>query len=96
MSVRAPRSTSFPSGHTLAAFCTAVVLADRAGERAAYLAFASAVGASRIHLGDHHASDVVGGAAIGVLLGTTLRALGEQLPARRGRARRAPRGPARE
>ena len=85
LSVRAPRSASFPSGHTLAAFCTAVVLADGPAERTAYLALATAVGASRIHLGDHHASDVVGGAAIGIVLGTALRALGRRDPSRRGR-----------
>ncbi len=78
VSVRAPRSTSFPSGHTLAAFCTAVVLADDRRERVAYLAFAGAVGASRIHLGDHHASDVVGGAAIGIVLGSVVRAVTER------------------
>jgi undecaprenyl-diphosphatase len=71
--VRRPRTTSFPSGHTLAAFCTAVVLADGPRERAAYLTFASAVGLSRLHLRHHHASDVLGGAAIGTLLGVACR-----------------------
>jgi undecaprenyl-diphosphatase len=75
LAVRSPRSASFPSGHTLAAFCTAVVLADSPGERAAYLGFASTVAVSRIHLGAHHASDVVGGAAIGLVLGTMTRRL---------------------
>lgn len=70
--VRTPTSSSFPSGHTLAAFCTAVVLADSPGELAAYLAFAVAVGASRVHLRAHHATDVLGGAAIGGALGVVL------------------------
>jgi undecaprenyl-diphosphatase len=69
--VREPKTTSFPSGHTLAAFCAATVMSrkgDRGGNR---LLFASAalVGVSRVHLGAHHASDVVGGAAIGTVLG---------------------------
>lgn len=71
--VRAPTSSSFPSGHTLAAFCTAVALADSSGEAAAYLTFASAVAVSRVYLRAHHASDVVGGAVIGVAIGTVGR-----------------------
>lgn len=73
--VRRPRSSSFPSGHTLAAFCTAVVLPDGQAERAASLAFATAVAASRVHLRAHHASDVVGGALIGTVAGTVARRL---------------------
>jgi len=68
--VRRPSSSSFPSGHTLAAFCTAVALAESPAETAAYLAFATAVAASRVYLRAHHASDVVGGAVIGAAIGT--------------------------
>jgi len=71
--VRDPSSTSFPSGHTLAAFCTAVVLAESPAQVAGYLAFATAVAASRVHLRAHHASDVVGGAVIGTVLGAAGR-----------------------
>jgi membrane-associated phospholipid phosphatase len=71
--VRSPRSSSFPSGHTLAAFCTAVVLAESPAELLAYCAFATAVAASRVHLGAHHASDVAGGALIGTALGLVAR-----------------------
>lgn len=71
--VRSPTSSSFPSGHTLAAFCTAVALAESPGETAAYLSFATAVAASRVYLRAHHASDVVGGAVIGVAIGTVGR-----------------------
>ncbi len=73
--VRTPSSSSFPSGHTLAAFSTAFVLAESAPETAAYVGFAGAVAASRVHLRAHHPSDVVGGAALGSLLGLTLRPL---------------------
>ena len=73
--VRSPTSSSFPSGHTLAAFCTAVALADRPAESLAYVGFATAVGASRIHLGAHHPSDVVGGAIVGTALGLAVRRL---------------------
>ena len=73
--VRTPTSSSFPSGHTLAAFCTAVALADGPPELLAYTGFATAVGASRIHLGAHHATDVIGGAAVGVVIGIGVRRL---------------------
>ena len=69
--VRAPTSASFPSGHTLAAFCAATVLAERDHPVSTVLLFSAAgtIAASRIHLGAHHASDVAGGAVIGVALG---------------------------
>ncbi|MGP8059874.1 MAG: phosphatase PAP2 family protein [Acidimicrobiales bacterium] len=76
--VRAPTSSSFPSGHTLAAFCTAVALADSPGEAAAYLTFATAVAASRVYLRAHHASDVVGGAVIGVVIGVAIGIVGRR------------------
>jgi len=71
--VRTPTSNSFPSGHTLAAFATAVVLPDSTAETAAYVGFAGAVAASRVHLRAHHPSDVLGGAAVGTVLGLLLR-----------------------
>lgn len=71
--VRTPTSSSFPSGHTLAAFCTAVALADSPAELAVYLAFAGAVAASRVHLRAHHPSDVAGGAVVGSVLGFAVR-----------------------
>ncbi len=73
--VRQPTSSSFPSGHTLAAFCTATVMAD--GQRpvttAARFAAAGLVGLSRLHLRAHHASDVLGGMAVGLALGAVGR-----------------------
>jgi membrane-associated phospholipid phosphatase len=73
--VRTPTSSSFPSGHTLAAFCTAFVLADTDAQTMANVGFASAVAASRVHLRAHHPTDVIGGAAIGSVLGLGLRPL---------------------
>jgi undecaprenyl-diphosphatase len=71
--VRTPSSSSFPSGHTLAAFCTAFVLADSDAQTAVNVGFATAVAASRVHLRAHHPTDVIGGAAIGSVLGLGLR-----------------------
>jgi undecaprenyl-diphosphatase len=69
--VREPTSTSFPSGHTLAAFCAVTVMCQRGdrGGNALLFTSASLVGLSRLHLRAHHASDVIGGAAIGTALG---------------------------
>jgi len=75
--VRAPKTSSFPSGHTLAAFCSAAVLSrpgDRAGNALLYTA-AGLIGVSRIHLRAHHASDVVGGIIIGTTLGLAVKRL---------------------
>ena len=71
--VRTPTSSSFPSGHTLAAFCTAFVLGDSQAGTTANVGFATAVAVSRIHLRAHHPTDVIGGAAIGSVLGLGLR-----------------------
>jgi undecaprenyl-diphosphatase len=89
--VRTPTSSSFPSGHTLAAFCTAFVLGDSQAGTTANVGFATAVAVSRIHLRAHHPTDVIGGAAIGSVLGLGLRPIVDIVTpgtkARRGRRR---------
>ena len=81
--VRTPTSSSFPSGHTLAAFCTAFVLGDSDAGTAANVGFAAAVAASRVHLRAHHPTDVIGRCR-------------DRLGARAGPASRRQRGHARE
>jgi undecaprenyl-diphosphatase len=71
--VRAPSSSSFPSGHTLAATAAAVALPDTRGGQGVALVAAGVVGWSRLRLRAHHVGDVVGGVVIGGLLGMTLR-----------------------
>jgi undecaprenyl-diphosphatase len=86
--VRTPTSSSFPSGHTLAAFCTAVVLPETETGTAVAVGFASAVAASRVHLRAHHPTDVIGGAVIGSALGLLLRPLVNTItPGARGRSK---------
>jgi membrane-associated phospholipid phosphatase len=89
--VRTPTSSSFPSGHTLAAFCTAFVLGDSQAGTTANVSFATAVAVSRIHLRAHHPTDVIGGAAIGSVLGLGLRPIVDVVApgskGRRGRRR---------
>jgi membrane-associated phospholipid phosphatase len=97
--VRTPTSSSFPSGHTLAAFCTAFVLAETDDQTAAYVGFAGAVAASRVHLRAHHPTDVLGGAGIGSVLGLGLRPLVRAVTPGSGRSRwrrREPKGMGRD
>lgn len=63
---------SFPSGHTLhaASFSTMLLMLESALGLVALL-FACLVAASRVILGLHYPSDVVVGAAIGVVLAST-------------------------
>lgn len=79
---RQPLTSSFPSGHATAAFCAAVLLSDQDDLAPAYFAAASVIAASRVHTKIHHASDVIGGAAIGAVLGLIGRRLAP-LPAKR-------------
>jgi undecaprenyl-diphosphatase len=89
--VRTPSSSSFPSGHTLAAFCTAFVLGETDTQTAANVGFATAVAASRVHLRAHHPTDVLGGAAIGSVLGLALRPVVNLVAPRARRRGRRPR-----
>lgn len=75
--LRIPLTTSFPSGHASAAFCAATLLAEGrpARTQVAWYGLAAAVAASRVHVKIHHASDVVGGAAVGLLVGRVARRL---------------------
>jgi membrane-associated phospholipid phosphatase len=65
---------SFPSGHTSASFATAAVLAEHFGWKVGLPAYAAAayVGTSRLSENKHYASDVIFGAAIGLVAGRTV------------------------
>lgn len=85
--VRVPITSSFPSGHATAAFTAATLLSrDRRG-RSRWYGLAALVAASRVYVRLHHASDVVAGSALGLVLGAMLRPL---VPARPGMPRRRP------
>lgn len=65
-----PVDSSFPSGHTAGSFAAATALsAFYPEDRPLLLAFAAAVGVSRVYLGHHFVSDVLVGAALGSGLG---------------------------
>ncbi len=71
--LRTPRSSSFPSGHASAAFTAATVLAEDDPLWPLYYAAAAFVAASRTYVKIHHASDVLAGAATGMVLGRIAR-----------------------
>lgn len=71
--LRRPRSSSFPSGHATSAFMAATLLSQgRPRQRPLWYATAAVVAASRVHVRIHHASDVVGGAALGLAAGAAV------------------------
>ncbi len=71
LSLRRPLTSSFPSGHASAAIVAATLLSDRRPlpEVVFWYSLAALVATSRVHVKIHHASDVVAGAAVGVVLG---------------------------
>jgi undecaprenyl-diphosphatase len=91
----APESYSFPSGHALFSVCffggLAVLLTHRLNGRAlqaavwvAAVALILLIGGSRVYLGVHYPTDVVGGYAVGIAWVTAV-ALGDRLAEHRRR-----------
>lgn len=84
--LRIPATSSFPSGHASSAFLAAGLLSERSRLGPFWYAVASAVATSRVHVRIHHASDVIGGAVIGVGLAAIVRRVAP-LPPRSGNGR---------
>ncbi len=82
--VATPSNPSFPSGHALTAFATAVVVsALHPRLRWPALALAALVALSRVYLGVHYALDVVAGAALGIAIGLVVVRVARLLTSRR-------------
>ncbi|MGH9279160.1 MAG: phosphatase PAP2 family protein [Acidimicrobiales bacterium] len=73
--LRRPLTSSFPSGHATAAACNTILLAEDDPLWPLYAAVGVVVASSRVYVKIHHASDVLGGAAVGVVLGLVGRRL---------------------
>lgn len=73
--VRRPLTSSFPSGHATSAVSAAMMLSEDDDWWPFYVALAAVVATSRIYVKIHHASDVAGGVAVGVVLGLIGRRL---------------------
>lgn len=74
--VRPPTGSSFPSGHAAVGTAVATVLADGARHPAAagVLDVVGAyVAASRVYVGVHYPTDVIGGAGLGLVVGSLWR-----------------------
>lgn len=83
-----PWTTSFPSGHaaSAAAFTTGVAMEHQVAG-AALAPVAAAVGYSRVHVGVHHTSDVLVGAAVGAGIALATRRWWPVRPDHPGRVR---------
>jgi undecaprenyl-diphosphatase len=68
-----PRTSAFPSGHATSAFTAASLLSHGTPLGALYFLLAALVASSRVYVRMHHASDVLAGAALGILFGQVLR-----------------------
>jgi|ERR1700722_8013744 len=79
--IRMPRSTSFPSGHTAAAFAFATGACAELPVLATVLApLAGIVAYSRVHTGVHYPSDVAAGIGIGIGAGVLVANRGPAMP----------------
>jgi undecaprenyl-diphosphatase len=72
--LRKPSTSSFPSGHSTSAITAAVLLSETLPiPRPLLWGAAGVVAGSRVHVNMHHPSDVVGGVAVGYVVGRLLK-----------------------
>lgn len=75
--LRTPKTSSFPSGHASAAMVAATMLSRGSRFKALYFGAGAVVAFSRVHVRIHHASDVAGGLAVGLVLGAAAKRVAE-------------------
>jgi undecaprenyl-diphosphatase len=89
-----PDDSSFPSGHAATSFACATVLTAYEPRLAPlWIVLASAVAFSRVYVGVHYPLDVIGGAALGVVVGLAVLSATRALRRREAGPRRSPRSP---
>lgn len=73
------KTFSFPSNHASAAFMAAVLLSSRFRKGVIFFTLAALIGISRIYIGVHWPTDVIGGALIGMIIGLVLVDIAKRL-----------------
>lgn len=74
--IRVQKTSSFPSGHSASSATVATILSEGSRWAPLWWAIALTIAVSRVHVRDHHPSDVAGGLLIGTGLGLLGRRLG--------------------
>ena len=75
-----PKAYSFPSGHAVYAFAVATLLTGRFKKHGViFYSLAALVAFSRVYMGAHYPSDVLIGAAIGIMIGMFLEKVDKYL-----------------
>ncbi len=83
--IKEPTDSSFPSAHTASSFAAACVIFQKMDRRfgIAAIIMAALIGFSRLYLGVHYPTDVLGGALSGILISILAVKMFDQLMMRR-------------